>query len=204
MSQVEWEKVDAKKIPTLLAEINEHIKPVPFSVETTIIRKIKLPFYSGYVFYELTDLSVVPTVKKYAIYKKGDIHIIDWTNQVIYDVNEKAPLEIKEDNIVDYIKFFFNYVRGRHGRFIVIESIDGIQWKIEPPAQGRKVIQETLKPVELLSKNDDGSFTANAFMLFKDSLFQTKIHVTPDGMVNLSDEELKIEGMPIIQDMIAE
>ena len=35
---------------------------------------------------------------------------------------------------------------------------------------------------------------------FKDSLFKAMCHVSPDGMVSLTDEELRIEGMPITPD----
>ncbi len=185
-------------------EINEHIKPVPFNPESTTIRKSNLEFYPDYVFLELTDLSAVPTVRKYVIYKKGDINVINWTNEIIYSVNEKAPIKLTNDNIADYIIFFFSYVRGRHGRFIVLENIEEIHWKVEPPVQGRKAIQDILHPIKLLEKDVEGSFTTEVFMLFKDSLFKAKVLVTADGMVSLSDEELKIEGMPIVQDMAAE
>ncbi len=204
MPQIDWEKIDGDEVPALLDEINPHIEPIPFNPDTTTIRRRKLPFYPDYVFLELTDLSAIPSVRKYAVYKKGDVNVINWTNQTIYDVNEKAPAKLDEKNIAEYIRFFFTYVRGRHGRFIVIESVDEIHWKTEPPAQGRKVIQEMVGPVRLLGKEEDGTFSLEAFMLFKDSLFKTAVHVTPDGMVNLSDEELKVEGMPIVQDMAAE
>src|SRR5690606_13375415 len=131
---------------------------------------------------ELTDLSAVPAARKYAIYKPGDAAIIDWTNRAIYDTNEKAPVMLDERTVVDYVKFFFNYVRGRHGRFLVIEAIDDIRWQVEPPLQGRRIMQEMLEPVTLSGRNEDGEFTLEAYMVFKDSLFKTRIHVAPDGL----------------------
>lgn len=205
MSQVEWEKLEPSDVPSLLEKINPHIEPIPFNAETTTMRKRKLSFYKGYSFYEMTDLSAVPSVRKYAICDdKDDVHVVNWTNETIYNVNEKAPIDLNERNVAEYVRFFFTYVRGRHGRFIVLENVDEIHWKVEPPAQGRKVIQEMLEPVSVLSKEDDGVFNLNAYMLFKDSLFKTAVHVSADGMVNLSDEELKIEGMPVVQDMASE
>jgi len=173
---------------------------VPFSMESTTIRSQRLSFYRDYEFLELTDLSAVPAVRKYAIYKPGDVNVINWTNQTIYETNEKAPININARNVVEYVKFFFGYVRGRHGRFMIIETIDDIRWQVEPPLQGRKVMQQMLEPVTLLSEDDDGTFNLEAFMVFKDSLFKTRVHVKPDGLVSMSEEELKIEGMPILQD----
>ena len=196
----DWEKVDQSTGETLIQEINAHIEPVPFQVETTTLRKMTLPFYDDYDFYELTDLAAVPGVRKYALYKKGDVHVIDWTNQVIYDTNENAPIILNDKNVLAYIKFFFNYVRGRHGRFLIVENVDDIRWQSEPPPQGRKVIQEMLKPVTILEKQEDGTYICEAYMIFKDSLFKAMCHVSADGMVSLTDEELRIEGMPITPD----
>ncbi len=199
----DWQKLDSEKVLRILNEVNLHLEPIPFSPESTTIRQQKLPFYREYTLLELTDLSTVPGARKYAIYKPGDVNVINWTNQAIYETNEKTPILLDENTIVSYVKFFFNYVRGRHGRFLIIETIDDVRWQIEPPAQGRKVMQEMLAPVELESQDADGTFNLDAFMVFKDSLFKTKIHVKPDGLVSMSKEDLKIEGMPILQDTAA-
>lgn len=196
----DWQKMDVERTARILSEVNPHLEPVPFSMESTTIRSQRLSFYRDYEFLELTDLSAVPAVRKYAIYKPGDVNVINWTNQTIYETNEKAPININARNVVEYVKFFFGYVRGRHGRFMIIETIDDIRWQVEPPLQGRKVMQQMLEPVTLLSEDDDGTFNLEAFMVFKDSLFKTRVHVKSDGLVSMSEEELKIEGMPILQD----
>ena len=197
----DWQKLDSDKAAQVLSELNAHLEPIPFSPDSTTIRSQKLPFYRDYALFELTDLSAIPGARKYAIYKPGDVNVITWTNQAIYETNEKAPIHLTEDTVVNYVRFFFNYVRGRHGRFLIIETIDDVRWQIEPPAQGRKVMQEMLEPVTLIGQDADGTFNLEAFMIFKDSLFKTQIHVKPDGLVSMSNEELKIEGMPISQDM---
>ena len=199
----DWQKLGSEKVARLLSEINPSLAPVSFSAESTTIRTQKLPFYKEYILLELTDLSTVPGARKYVIYKPGDANVINWTNQAIYETNEKAPVQLNEDNVISYVKFFFGYVRGRHGRFLIIETIDDVRWQIEPPAQGRKVMQEMLAPVELEEAEADGTFNLGAFMVFKDSLFKTRIHVKPDGLVSMSEEDLKIEGMPILQDTAA-
>lgn len=199
----DWQKLDAERAARILSEVNPRLEPVPFNEESTTLRSQKLPFYADYEFVELTDLSAVPAARKFAIYKPGDINVINWTNQAIYETNEKAPIKLDERTVVGYVKFFFNYVRGRHGRFLIIENIDDIRWQVEPPLQGRKVMQEMLEPVTLISQDTDGTYNLEAFMVFKDSLFKTQIHVKPDGLVSMSEEELKIEGMPILQDSAA-
>ncbi len=199
----DWQKLDPEKAARIVAEINAYLEPVPFSQEHTAVRFQKLSFYRDYDLYELTDLSAVPGARKYALYKPGDVNIITWTNQPVYETNEKAELVLTEQTVIDYTKFFFNYVRGRHGRFLVIETIDDIKWQVEPPLQGRKIMQEMLEPVTVVDQTAENGFTLEAFMVFKDSLFKTKVHVDKEGLVSMSDEELKIEGMPVLQDAAA-
>ncbi len=199
----DWQKLDVEKAARILSEINPELEPVPFSMESTTVRSQKLPFYKDYEFIELTDMSAVPGARKFAIYKPGDVNVINWTNQTIYEANEKAPIKLDDRNVVPYVKFFFNYVRGRHGRFLIIETIDDIRWQVEPPLQGRKVMQEMLSPVAIAGQDDEGTYNLEAYMVFKDSLFKTQIHVKADGLVSMSEEELKIEGMPILQDSAA-
>lgn len=199
----DWQKIDAEKTARLLSEVNPHFTPVPFSETQTTIRTQKLSFYRGYDLLELTDMSAVPAARKYAIYKPGDVSVINWLNHPIYELNERAPIVLNERTVVDYVKFFFSFVRGRHGRFSVIETIDDIKWQVEPPLQGRKVMQEMLSPVTITGRDEDGTFGLEAFMVFKDSLFKTKVHVKPDGLVSMSEEELKIEGMPVLNDTAA-
>jgi len=199
----DWQKLDVEKAARILSEINPELEPVPFSMESTTVRSQKLSFYKDYEFIELTDMSAVPGARKFAIYKPGDVNVINWTNQTIYETNEKAPIKLDERNVVPYVKFFFSYVRGRHGRFLIIETIDDIRWQVEPPLQGRKVMQEMLEPVSIISKDEEGTYNLEAYMVFKDSLFKTQIHVKADGLVSMSEEELKIEGMPILQDSAA-
>lgn len=195
-----WQKIDEDISKQILKEINKHIKPVPFNEEETVLRETALPFYKGYSLIELTDMSVVPGAKKYAIYKEGDVNIIDWTNQVIYDTNKKVPLSLSEINITDYVNFFFSYIRGRHGRFLVIETADDVRWQEDPPVQGRKVLQEMLKPITVIKKEADDSFVLEVFMMFKDSLFKSTVNVQQNGDVEIIGEELMIESLPIIQD----
>lgn len=199
----DWQKIDSENKLQILDEVNKYLTPVPFNPDSSAIRVKGLPFYSQYQLLELTDLSTVPAARKYAIYKPGDVSIIDWTNQPIYSINEKEPIKLTDKNVADYVKFFFEYVRGRHGRFLVVETIDDIHWQIEPPAQGRKVMQEMLDPVTVTGQEPNGVFKLEAFMVFKDSLFKTKIQVDAGGLVSMSDEELKIEGMPVLQDTAA-
>ena len=197
-----WEKMDDNQAASFLDEVNPHLDPMPFSPQSTSVKSYDLDFYDDYALVQLTDYDAIPNVRKYVLYKPGDIIPITWTNEPIYALNKKAPVIINEETVIDYVKFFFHYVRGRHGRFIVVEHVDDIQWKETPPANARKALSEIIAPVKILSKGDDFSFTLSANMVFKDSLFKTEIFVTAEGKFTLSNEDILVEGMPVLVDPV--
>lgn len=198
-----WEEIDPEKMPRLVAEINRSLKDRQFDANTTIGQRQELPWYAEYEFLELTDTSTSnPTFTRRIIYRPEDFYILNWTNGPIYTANDKAPIIMNTDIVGDYIKFFFNYVKGRHGRFVIIDNVDEIAWEGSVPAKGKEAVAKIIKPVTVTSVEDSGKITLVSYMVFKDSLFRANVHVERDGMVSLSDEALVIEGMPIVEDVV--
>ncbi len=202
MHKLPWQDIDPEDVPRLVAELNRELKEKQFDPNTTVARRQELPFYAEYELIEFVDNATSnPTFKRRVLYRPGDFNVLNWTNGPIYTTNEKAPINVSEDNAATYIKFFFNFVKGRHGRFVIVETIDEIAWAGAVPDKGKEAVGKIVKPVSVTS-NEDGKITLLAFMVFKDSLFRANVHVERDGMVSLSDEALVIEGMPITEDAV--
>ena len=144
----------------------------------------------------------MPPRKVHAVFKPGSVTVLNWTNEPIYRLNESVPISLNDKNIAEYVRFFFTFVRGRHGRFLITESVDDIAWKDQIPPKARKAIGNLIEPVRLRGIDNDGTFLLSVRMLFKDSLFKSNVRVTPQGLVSLSDEELMVEDMPVLDDVL--
>jgi len=81
---------------------------------------------------------------------------------------------------------------------LLLMTVDHIKWKDEPPLSVRKAMAETLKPLQLIEKRDDGTFVLKAFMMLKDALFIVDVFVDPTGKVTMSDHEILIENIPVL------
>lgn len=204
MSANAFIKLDKAESTKLVAEINPALMDGTFNPETATVLEQALPFYPGCRFLDIADYSVTPPPRKYVITGKNGTTVIDWTNGPIYRLNERLPVKLTAENAADYARFFFAYIKGRHGRFLIVESIDDISWSEEPPAAARKAIGQLLSPIALNSVGNDGTFHLTACMVFKDSLFRTDIHIRPNGLVDLSNEELLIENMPVLDDVFSQ
>ncbi|MAE51561.1 MAG: hypothetical protein CMH27_07105 [Micavibrio sp.] len=200
-----FQKLELDDVAIILDAVNDHIDGGAFDPVDTTIMAIDVPFYPGYRFLEISDTSLTPARKRFVIIKSeqaniiSDVVVLDWTNEPIYILNQKAPIQLNADNIAEYVRFFFTYVRGKHGRFIVTENVDDINWKEDPPPQARKAIAKMLVPVEL-KEEKDGNMYLEATMMFRDSLFKADVEVQPNGLVSLSNEKLLVEDMPVRDD----
>lgn len=203
-----FKKLELEEIALLLEDINPALEAIDFDPVHTDILSINVPFYAGYSFLDITD-HLVPANRRFVLFKpattgiEADVVVLDWTNEPIYLLNARAPIQLDENNVADYVRFFFAYVRGKFGRFIISENVDDILWKEEPPPQARKAISKMLLKIEPL-KEENGVFFLKATMMFKDSLFQSDIEVKSSGFVTLSNEELLVEDMPIRDDIFGQ
>lgn len=204
MFQDSFEKLELADVATILDQVNPDLEGVQFDPVEATIMAVDMPFYKGYRFMEIADHAAMPPAQRFIIYKPGDHTVLNFTNEPIYALNKKAPITLNEENVADYVRFFFTYVRGRHGRFIITEYVDDIAWKEDPPPAARKAIGKMLIPVTLKEITPEGVFHMQACMMFKDSLFKSDIKITPAGNVSLSNEELLIEDMPVLDDVFGQ
>lgn len=204
MFQDAFEKLELAEVATLLDKLNPQFDGAVFDPVETTIMAVNMPFYPGFRFLDIADHSVSPAQQRFVIYSADKVVILDFTNEPIYKLNKDLPVQLNADNIFDYVRFFFTYVKGRHGRFLISETVDDINWKEEPPPASRKGFGKFLIPVTLKSTMEDGSYYMEATMIFKDSLFKSDIYVSPEGAVTLKDEELLIENIPVLDDVFGQ
>lgn len=197
-----WEEVDPEEMPRYVDRVNRELKTRPFDALTTIVRRASLSFYAEYDLIEFEDTSTSdPVYIRRALFGPDSFHVLNWTNGPIYTANEQAPINVSEENAAIYAQFFFNYVKGRHGRFVLIDSASEIAWNGQVQEKGKEAIGKIIQPIHV-TEVEEGKITMMSYMVFKDSLFRAKVHVERDGMVSLSDEALVVEGMPIIEDVV--
>lgn len=200
-SQDAFTKLDPASCAALLADINPALQGgSAFAADTVTILARDLPFYPGWRFLDIADYETTPAHRRFAVHRPGEAVILNWTNEPIYKLNEKAPIRLNRDLVADYVYFFFTYVRGRHGRFQLCETVDDIRWREEPQSAERKAVSELIMPLTLVGEEADGTFILQASMVFKDSLFRARVRVAPQGTVHLFDEQLLVEHMPILDD----
>lgn len=191
---------DAERLAAL-QEINPVWEGVPFDPDRTTILAQDMPFFPGYRFLEVADFESDGATKRgFFIYKPGDVHAIDWSNDPFYKLAAKNFV-LNAETAALYLRFFFRYVRGPQGRFLIIDHVDDVPWRDELPPSTRRAVAEVILPVQLVDQESDGSFIFHMCMLFKQALFESEVRVGPDGHVGLSEGDILINDMPVQDDV---
>ena len=204
MYQDAFTKLKSKEVSEILEIYNPLFDGSVFESADTTIMEQSIPFYPGLRYLDIADYSCVPPMRRFVVDGPDTNIVLDWSNTAIYQLNKDVPIHLDSETVCDYIRFFFNHVRGKNGRFLITESVDDIRWKDDPPPAARKTIGEMLLPLIVADAKDDGGYFTTITVMFKNSLFQADIDVSPEGLINLDNEKLLVEDMPVLDDAFAQ
>mgnify|MGYP005839674983 CR=1 FL=1 len=222
MIKKDLEKLDKNKSKALIKALNPVLPGADYDEKATRVTGHEYSFYPGFVTIELTehithpprrlgmlaDADIIENPQNYTDPDKaksafdGRVFIFDGTNEPIYKANSAVPLSLDSNCVREYIRFFFSRVRGRHGRFVIVETVDEIDWREDPPPAARRAVAKMIAPLALIGSDEDNNFYLRACLLFKDSLFKARISVDPQGQVDITEEEIIIEEMPVFDDTL--
>jgi hypothetical protein len=193
-------KLEIEETALILDVLNKQIDGSIFDALETTILSIELPFYPGFRFLSVADHATTPPLQRFVFQKSGtmDFTVIDWNYKTIQKINGEAPINLTDENVIEYVRFYFGHVKGRHGRFIICETADHIHWKEEPTADIKRSLNQALSPLQLAEKKNGDARTINAFMMLKDALFGVQIFVKPNGNVSMSDHQIIMEDIPVL------
>lgn len=204
MNQQAFTKLEQNQIQPLLDQINAETQGADFDIDSISLLKQDTSFYPDWTFFDLTDHSTVPHRRMFYLHHKDKFIPLNWTHEQIYELNHTIPIDLNDSNIVDYVRFFLVFAKGEHGRFLLIESIDDLNWSEQPLPTAKQAISTMLKILGQPEIDANKNWNFDATILLKDSLFRCHISVCPAGEVTINNEELLIESLPIIDDSIGQ
>ncbi len=187
------EVVPPADMASLLRAVARAIPDGDWSPYNASARFVMLSFYPTFGLYEITAAGRQPA-REYVIRRGDEAHRMDWTNRVFYELNERA-LRLTEDSVLEYVKVFFRFVRGRHGHFHVVERIADLPIDEPLPPAAREALEPHLKPLTLRATQEDGTRVLDARFFFKESVFSATVYVDPSGIVRLDDEAVVVEAI---------
>nr|WP_320144108.1 tetratricopeptide repeat protein [uncultured Cohaesibacter sp.] len=208
-----WRTIFAKEAHSFLADIatsahhQEQLSEL-FRLKCEAIRKTPLTCFHDCNLLEVQVRRNLESVSCSLMALQGPrgAVILDGSNTSIYNFAKYSLHLNGTEEANTYIRFFFSCVAGRHGRFDLLESKDNIRWTDVGVAEGdhKRLEQHLEQQVLSLSgslQTEDGDihYRGTASMAFKNSLFNCSISIDKDGFVVMSNEELVLENLRIME-----
>ena len=183
-----------RKLLTHTAKIIKAVKnsgePCLFNESTSEVKVRKLPFYSDINLYRITNYASLPA---FTFDYLGDGHrmfFLDGTFEPLFGFNSSDHFNLTRDNILDYIEFYFDYVRDNEGEIRVIKSIQNHAGLDSLPPSELSDISSRDWDSKVSFNSDDKSFTVSTIIEHVGSLVRAKINIDNAGRVTIMDYQL--------------
>ncbi len=194
-----WQNVNGAQAEPFLKLINPIQGKFTAGANTATVEWAQIPFYNSIALVRIND-STWPdnTGPFWFLAKQGRMFLLDGSSAPIHDANEADPITITEPKVLEYLKFFCYFVHGDEGPFLIVEDINHPALdtsKIDDAT--RKVIEDALRPAAFEGKTDDGHFEASAMVLYGNALFSARFSLSPNGMIEMIDDEPIAADLPV-------
>ncbi len=199
MPQYNWNEIPDDQIEVLIKKINALSTFSMFTPGRSHLTIAELPFYSEFKLLQATTFSSIPPVTmEYLIKGEGEnaeVIKMDGTRDPIFENNAKGGLILNKDTVVAYAAFVLDAVQTEQGSLRLVEKVDEDTFTDTPTPQQRKDVTHMIRPAKVTETAD--GFALDAIMLYGDSVYRADIDVKKDGFIEIKDEQLLAEGLPI-------
>jgi hypothetical protein len=192
-----WEPCDGNEAALALSQLAAS-RPEYFADATLAEARIsRLSFYPSHRLMELQFTRDIGLERAFILVGGAQPLWLDGSSGPIHEVNGSESLEFSDRTVLDYVRFFFYFVRG-DGGFVLIESPAELE---APPdtaedqvADGTEFLaldqaRRSVKPLELRSSEDAGRWLADATVAYQGALFACAVSVCSDGTIEMIDDE---------------
>lgn len=201
MPQYDWKDVPESATDILIKKINEKSSFDIFSADRSHLTVADLPFYKNFKLLQATTFSSIPPVTmQYLISGTApDFKVIkmNGTRDPIFENNAEGGLVLDAKTVVPYAAFVLDAVQTDQGTLRLVEKVDENTFSDTPTPQQRKEVTHMIRPAKV--KETDDGFELDVIMLYGDSVYRADLEVKKDGFIEIKQEELLAEGLPVRQ-----
>lgn len=200
----DWQTVEADTTRQLLGTLQPPHDAL-LDVENLAIhsaRSTRLSFIGNTALYEI-ELSAAEheDLVLVLLALPGRTVVLDGSNDPVYKIAASGKLRLNsEQEVEQYIRFFFSYIRGRHGTFDLVEDSSSLNWTATATGPTKLDAMRAVEPLELIEYDPaNKTWLFFGYAAFRDVLFSSKFEVSPLGLVVMSEEAIVQEGLPLRQ-----
>ncbi len=195
-TNISWQACGPAEIGELLAELRSQAPRSFASVAVLRASRARLPFYGEHELFDLLLHGVQGIERAVLLRSPSHMQWLDGQSSPIHAVNELESLQLTEETVLDYVRFFLFAIRGDQGAFVLIEDPGeltaascGAAEQAGEPATRLAAARAKWQPLHVDGHADDGRFRAQATVAYAGGLFASVFAVKRNGEIEMVDDQ---------------
>ena len=205
-----WEPCEGKQGAQVLERLASQ-QPMLFADARLVnSRRSRLSFYESHRLMELEFVRDHGLERVFVLDGPQGTAWLDGQSDSIHATNEAESLALSPSTVADYVKFFFYFLRGDDGAFVLIESSEEVEpadssgHSEDDDEDGALTLEEArskARPLEMRGPDAAGSWFTDVAVAYDGALFTASIAVESSGLVEMTDDQPvgSLDGLAVPQ-----
>jgi AAA+ superfamily predicted ATPase len=202
---VTWKPCEDEEAAEALARLASEDPEYFADASLVSARWAELPFYATHRLIELSFARDHGPEHAFALHGPDDTRWLEGDSDPIHETNAAESLALTDTTVHDYVRFFFYFVRGDSGAFILIETPseitviengagsfdqDGSASDVELALRNRcERLRSRVVPLSTRTIDENGRWVIDSSVAFLGMFFAVTLAVPPDGKLDMTDDE---------------
>jgi len=178
-----WHRLDRDKTIEMIGRVKSAAEAMLFTPTTSEAKCTRLPFFSNFLLYRLTNFSSLPTFSMDFISNGENFYYMDGANTAIRQMVNEGELVLDAETILPYLNFYFCYVRLPEGEIILLKNAAEAPHIDLYDEERRESLDVIPDGVQIEQDPTSGNFLVLAPALYDSSPMEVLITISPDGQV---------------------
>ena len=178
---------------------NEHVPDFLGGADIECMRALPLSFFPGWMLFECqVGLKNGPRVLFDFVLGPDGAVLLDGTKEPLHALAKHIKCAFTDaSNARDYMLFYCNGLRTEQGRFRIIQSASELAIDTATDSATRAALKKAVRALKQSDVEEEGArFLVT--VLYAQSLYYTTFRVTPDGQVEMEEDHLVMEEVPVV------
>lgn len=162
----------------------------------------KVPWYEDVRLIRITDRNWddARLALYYLLLGENQWFRLNGTSPPIHEINAISELQISEEYVIDYLKFFCFFVHGDNGPFYVLESMQDSALSEGLDESSQAHYTDLLSPAKCEGSDDKGNYKCSAVICYSDALFHADFEIKSSGFIEMLNDDMLDDDLPFYID----
>jgi hypothetical protein len=188
-----WATIDKKDTEKVIQAVKNAGEPALFSSASSEGKCAKLPFYRDVLLYRITNFASLPAFHFDYLCKDKRFFYLDGTFEPLYGVNQSDNFILSEGNLIDYVTFYFTYVRSEVGEIRLLTDIHAHAGLDSLPPEEIEDLSMNDWDAQITHDQDANVFILSAVIDNAGALVRATMEIDKAGRITITDQKLLSE-----------